>query len=150
MIENLKTESTATMLIDLNRFMTTAEVRREYRIPDGLAKDILASLPAVHTQDDGTQIHLESDVDDHLAEFSRQHRKVEASKMPVPDGRPGRSNETLEIALYADELRRAKKTWKEVLKACRERWPDDDRVENVEQVRGTHRRHFPKSKQRTD
>ena len=138
------------MLIDLNRFMTTAEVRREYRIPDGLAKDILASLPAVHTQDDGTQIHLESDVDDHLAEFSRQHRKVEASKMPVPDGRPGRSNETLEIALYADELRRAKKTWKEVLKACRERWPDDDRVENVEQVRGTHRRHFPKSKQRTD
>lgn len=138
------------MLIDLNRFMTTAEVRREYRIPDGLAKKILASLPAVHTQDDGTQIHLESDVDDHLAEFSRQHRKVEASKTPPPDGRPGRSNETQEIALYADELRRAKKTWKEVLKACRERWLDNPHVSNVEQIRGTHRRHFPKRKRRTD
>jgi hypothetical protein len=138
------------MLIDLNRFMTTAEVRREYRIPDGLTKEILPSLPVVHTHDDGTQIHLESDVDEHLAEFSRQRRRTEARKRPLPNGNPGRSNETLEIALYADELRRAKKTWKEVLKACRERWPDDDRVKNVEQIRGTHRRHFPKGNGRSD
>lgn len=138
------------MLLELNRFLTTAEVRREYRIPAAVADEIAAKLPVVLTEDDGTQVHLESDVDEFLAEFSRQQRKAVAKQNPVPNGKPGRSNDTLEIALYADELRRAKKTWKEIFKACRERWPGDDRVDNAEQVRATHRRQFPKRNQTSD
>lgn len=138
------------MLLELNRFLTTTEVRREYRIPADLADEIATKLPVVLTEDDGTQVHLESDVDGFLAEYSRQQRKAVAKQKAVPNGKPGRSKDTLEIALYADELRRAKKTWKEIFKSCRERWPNDDRVENAEQVRATHRRHFPKRNQKSD
>ncbi len=125
------------MLIELNRFMTTAEVRREYRIPAALADEIAAKLPVVLTEDDGTHVHLQGDVDEFLAEFSRQRRKAVAQQKPVPSGKPGRSDDTLEVALYANELRRAKKTWKEVFQLCRERWPNDDRVDNSEQIRAT-------------
>ena len=63
-----------TMLIELNRFMTTEEVRGEYRIPDALAEDVLPFIPVVVVQEDGTRIHLESEVDRFLAEFVRQRR----------------------------------------------------------------------------
>ncbi len=62
------------MLIELNRFMTTEEVRRAYRVPDALAADLLESLPVVVVTDDGTRIHLESDIDRFLAEFFSQRR----------------------------------------------------------------------------
>ena len=61
---------------------------------------------------------------------------------PADHGSPGRSVETLEIAIYINQLRGQNVSWKEVLKACRERWPDDARVRNVEQVRATFRRFF--------
>lgn len=64
------------MLIELNRFMTTEEVRREYRVPDALVDDILPELPVIVTLEDGTSIHLEEDVDDFLNEFSRKQRRV--------------------------------------------------------------------------
>src|SRR5438046_1227412 len=64
------------MLIELNRFMTTEEVGREYRVPAAVANDILPKLPVVVTQEDGTRIHLEKDVDEFLAEFSRKRRGV--------------------------------------------------------------------------
>lgn len=54
----------------------------------------------------------------------------------------GRRVETLEIALHAEGLRSQGRSWKEVFKACRERWPNDHRVKNSEQVRATHRRHY--------
>ena len=130
------------MLIELNRFMTTEEVRHEYRVPAVVADEILPKLPVFVTQEDGTRIHLEREVDDFLAEFSRKQRKAEAQGNPPPKGKAGRSNETLEIALYADELRREGMNWKRIFKACRERWPNDDRVKNSEQIRATHRRHF--------
>jgi hypothetical protein len=64
------------MLIELNRFMTTEEVRREYRVPAALVDDILPELPVIVTLEDGTSIHLEEDVDDFLNEFSRKQRRV--------------------------------------------------------------------------
>ena len=64
------------MLIELNRFMTTEEVRREYRVPAVLVDDILPELPVVATLEDGTRIHLEEDVDEFLNEFSRKQRRV--------------------------------------------------------------------------
>ena len=61
---------------------------------------------------------------------------------PADDGSPGRSVETLEIAVFINQLRKQGASWKEVLKACKERWPDDNHVRNVEQVRATFRRFF--------
>lgn len=67
------------MLIKLNRFMTTEEVRQEYRVPAIVADDILPKLPVVATLEDGTRIHLEEDVDEFLSEFSRECRKSTAA-----------------------------------------------------------------------
>lgn len=64
------------MLIELNRFMTTEEVRREYQMPAALVDDILPELPVVVILKDGTRIHLEEDVDEFLNEFSRKQRRV--------------------------------------------------------------------------
>lgn len=64
------------MLIELNRFMTTEDVRREYRVPAVLVDDILPELPVVVILKDGTRIHLEKDVDEYLNEFSWKRRKA--------------------------------------------------------------------------
>lgn len=73
------------MLIELNRFLTTDEIRREYRVPDALAEDVLPALPLVVVQDDGTRIHLEGEVDRFLAEFVRQRRPPAAEvDKPAP------------------------------------------------------------------
>ena len=55
---------------------------------------------------------------------------------------PGRGTETLEIAVFANELRLQRKTWKEVFSACKKKWPDDRRVRNSRQIRATWDRHF--------
>lgn len=138
------------MMIELNRFMTTEDVRREYRVPDTLAAEILPALPVVMVQADDTRIHLESEVDQFLAEFCRRRRLDTARENPSPRGRTGRKVETLDIALFADELRRQGMTWKEVFKACRERWPDHEHVQKSEQVRKTHARHLKASKRKSD
>lgn len=69
---------------------------------------------------------------------------------PADHGSPGRSVETLEIATFINQLRHQGLTWKEVLKACRERWPNDGHVRNAEQVRATFRRHFGTCRKRSD
>lgn len=69
---------------------------------------------------------------------------------PADHGSRGRSVETLEIATFINQLRKQGLTWKEVLKACRERWPDDSHVRNVDQVRATYRRFFRPSRKRSD
>ena len=138
------------MLIELNRFMTTAEVRREYRVPEQIADELLSSVPVVLEQPDGTRIHLESEVDDFVAEFSRKRRR-DAAAVNVPEhSKPGRKVETLEIAIYAHELRGQGKTWKEVRQACRERWPDSEHLKNHDQLRATYRRHFSSKERRAN
>lgn len=138
------------MFLKLNRFMTTEEVRREYRVPDEVAEDVLPSLPAVAAKADGTRIHLESEVDECLAEFARRKRQADAQAAPSAVARPGRRVETLEIALFADELRRAGRAWKEVLAECRRRWPDSEHVTNADQIRATHRRHVGAARRKAD
>lgn len=75
------------MLIELNHFFTTEEVRREYRVPDAVADAILPSLPVVVVLEDGTRIHLESDVDEFLTKFSRNRRKTEGMVNTPPTGK---------------------------------------------------------------
>lgn len=65
-----------------------------------------------------------------------------AKQSAAPKRLPGRRTETLEIAEYTNELRLQGKTWKEVLSACKKRWPDDRRVRNARQIRGTWSRYF--------
>lgn len=138
------------MFLKLNRFMTTEEVRREYAVPDALAGEILQSLPAVMSDTDGSRLHLESEVDDFLVEFARRKRLAEAQAAPATQGERGRKIETLDIALFADELRGLGKTWKEVWRECRDRWPNDGHVRTLEQVRATWRRHLKRVQDKTD
>jgi len=129
-------------MIEINRFMTMEDVRAAYGLPEPLAGKILPFLPVAVVQHDGTRLYLESEVDQFLVEFVRKQRLVEGRANPPAESRKGRRVETLEIAVYADELRRRGMIWKHVLKACREKWPDDDRVDNEEQIRKTWDRHF--------
>jgi hypothetical protein len=69
---------------------------------------------------------------------------------PADHGSPGRNTETLEIATFINQLRKQRLNWKEILKACRERWPNDDHVRNAEQIRATYRRFFRPSSKRSD
>jgi hypothetical protein len=135
------------MLMKLNRFLTTEQVREKYGIPDVLAPKILPYLPLVHEEPDGTRIHLESEVDEFLAEFARRQRQADDRQSPAPKAKQGRKVEPWEIAAYANELRKEDKTWKEVLSACKKRWPNDARVKNDDQLRATWNRFFgPKAK----
>src|SRR5688572_1385634 len=138
------------MLLGLTRFLTTEEVRQEYRVPPSLAPELLAELPAVADNADGQRIHLECEVDDFFAEFFRRRRLAISQSGPRTHVRAGRHVETQEVALYADELRRQKRTWKQIWKACKERWPGDPRVRTFEQIRATHRRHLGGLRKKTD
>jgi DNA-binding response OmpR family regulator len=64
------------MLIELNRFLTTVEVVKEYRVPEFLADEILPNLPVVATSPDGIQFHLEEDVDEFLSVHFGQSDKA--------------------------------------------------------------------------
>ena len=101
-------------------------------------------------KEDGSRIHLESEVDDFFADFARRKRQAEVQKSPAPDGRPGRKVETQDIALFADTLRREGLTWKEIWRACRDRWPADLHLKNLEQVRATWRRHVNRRRDKSD
>ena len=130
------------MLIELNRFMTTVEVRATYVVPDALADRILPALPVAFESSDGTRYHLESEVDEFFAEFVRRERRKAGTANRPATGRTSRKNGTLEIAIFANDLRRKGVIWKHVFKACKEKWPGDKRVENQEQVRKTWGRFF--------
>ena len=130
------------MMIEINRFMTMEDVRVTYNLPESLVGKILPALRVAAVQDDGTPLFLESEADWLIAELVQAQRVAEARANPSAPGKQGRKNDTLEIAIYADELKRQKRIWKEILKACKERWPNDARVRNAEQIRKTWDRHF--------
>ena len=135
------------MLIELNRFTTTDDVRVAYGLPDELLDQVLPLLPVAYKSPDGTCYHLESELDQYFAEFVRRQRYSDANKELSLTGTPGRKTVTLEIALFAQQLKQEKFTWKEIWKQCKARWPSDDRVRNKEQVRGTWTRFFgPRAK----
>ena len=116
------------MLIELNRLMTTVEVQAAYGVPDALADRVLPALPVAYESPDGTRYHLEGEVDEFFAEFVRRERRKAGTANPPAKGRTNRKNGTLEIAIFANDLRRKGVIWKHVFKACKERWPDDKRL----------------------
>lgn len=138
------------MLIELNRFMTTEAVRVAYGLPDALTERVLPLLPVAFESPDGTRYHLESEVDQFFARFVRQGRQDDRRANPPAAGKPGRKPVTQEIAVYADELKRQGKTWKEVRRACGQKWPTDDRVKDTERVRATWRRYFGPARRKSD
>jgi hypothetical protein len=129
------------MLIELNRFLTRGEVQRLYQMPPGVLPTVMAGVPVAHRGEDGESYFVESDVDRAVDAFAasasgRRHQTCKA----VPKGKPGRRNTTADIALVANELKAQGKTWKEILAACKSRFPG--RVKSLEQLRTIWRRHF--------
>jgi uncharacterized membrane protein len=64
------------MMVKLNRFLTTGEVQEMYRIPKQLMAKLSSSLPVAAQLDDGSPLHLESDIDEFFTEWSRRQRNV--------------------------------------------------------------------------
>ncbi len=129
------------MLIELNRFLTRSEIERLYQIPPDVLPTVMAGVPVVHRDESGeerfAESHIDRAVDAFAASASRmQHQTCE----PAPKGRPGRRNTTADIAVVANELKAQGKTWKEMLAACKSRFPG--RVTNAEQLRTIWRRHY--------
>ncbi|QEL17844.1 hypothetical protein [Limnoglobus roseus] len=139
-----------TVLIELNRFMTAEDVRVAYRLPEPLAQNVLPLLPVAYTTPDGTTYHLESEVDEFFARYVLQGQREAGRADPPAPGKLGRRTETLEIANFANELRSQGKSWKEVRRACGQRWPNDERVQDSERVRATWRRHFGPARRKSD
>lgn len=129
------------MLIELNRFLTRDEIERLYQMPPGVLPTVMAGVREAHRGEDGQPYFVESDVDRAVDAFAasasgRRHQTCE----PAPQGKPGRRNMTADIAVVANDLKAQGKTWKEILAACKDRFPG--RVKTVEQLRTIWRRHF--------
>jgi hypothetical protein len=125
----------------MNRFLTRSEIEWLYQMPPGVLPTVMAAVGEAHRGEDGEPFFVESDVDravDAFAAASRgkQHRTCE----PAPKGRPGRRNTTADIAVVANDLKAQGKTWKEILAACKSRFPG--RVRTLEQVRTIWRRRY--------
>lgn len=129
------------MLIELNRFLTRAEVERLYQMPPGVLPTVMASVPVAHRGEDGQPYFVESDVDRAVDAFAASARgKHRRTCEPAPKGKPGRPNTTDDIAVVVNDLKAQGKTWKEIFAACKGRFPG--RVKSVEQLRTIWRRRF--------
>lgn len=69
---------------------------------------------------------------------------VIARPAPSKHGRPGRKNETFDIAVFAKERRERtpQMTWDEIYRDWMRTYPDDKRVTRKEIIRDAYRRHF--------
>ncbi len=133
------------MFIGMNRFLTKEQIERLYQIPGDILPSVMATVPVVHRGEGGEPYFVESDVDRAVDAFAgsaagRESRGCE----PARKGKPGRKNSTNDIAQYANQLRLKKKTWKEVVAACKLQFPE--RATSIEQVRTIWRRHFGNKK----
>jgi hypothetical protein len=129
------------MLIELNRFLTRAEIERLYRMPPDVLPTVMASVPVAHRGEGGEPYFVESDVDRAVDDFAASATGREGPPCaPAPKGKPGRPNKTGDIALVANDLKTQGKTWKEILAACKSKFPG--RVTRLEQLRTIWRRRF--------
>ncbi len=72
-------------------------------------------------------------------------RLVISQPPPAKPGRPGRKEETRDIAVFANDRRRdddKRMTWDEIYHEWIRTFPNDSRVRNKEFVRDAHRRYF--------
>ncbi len=67
--------------------------------------------------------------------FAEIDARIEQLTAKPQNGEPGRKRVMTEVAIFAKSQRDDGKTWKEVFQACRERFPNDDRVNNSDQIR---------------
>lgn len=81
------------MLLKLYRFMTTEEIRKEYRVPAAIDNDFFATLSVFLTEADGTRIHVESEADVVVADFGRRQRVVVARTQTPLKGKPKRATQ---------------------------------------------------------
>jgi hypothetical protein len=125
------------MLIEMNRFLTPSEIERLYQMPPDVLPTVMASVPVAHRGEDAEPYFVESDVDRAVDAFAAS---VSGRRGPAPKGKPGRRSTTADIALVANDLKAHGKTWKEILAACKGRFPG--RVKSLEQLRTIWRRHF--------
>lgn len=129
------------MLIEMNRFFRKEEIERLYQIPPELLSTVMANVWPVHRDETGESYFVESDVDRAVDAFAAKATgRQRAASDPAPRGKPGRRNDTADIAHCANELKTQGMTWKEILGACKGQFPG--RVKNVEQVRTIWRRHY--------
>ena len=117
------------MLIELNRFLTRDEIERLYRMPPDVLPTVMAGVPVAHRGEDGQPYFVESDVDRAVDAFvaSATGRQPPTSD-PAPNGKPGRRNTTADIALLVNDLKAQRKTWKEILAACKSRFLAESRA----------------------
>ncbi len=125
------------MLIGMNRFLTRGEVERLYQMPPGVLPTVMTGVREAHRGEDGQPYFVESDVDWAVDAFAASAAGRQGS---TPKGKPGRRNTTGDIAVVANDLRAQRKTWKEILAACKSLFPG--RVKSVEQVRTIWRRRY--------
>jgi hypothetical protein len=129
------------MLIGMNRFLTGSEIERLYRMPPGVLPTVMASVPVAHRGDDGETFFLESEVDRAVDAFAASAAGRQGPAYdPARKGKPGRRNTTADIAQVANELKAQDKTWKEIVAACKSRFPG--RITSLEQVRSIWRRRY--------
>jgi hypothetical protein len=129
------------MLIEMNRFLTRGEIERLYQMPPEVLRSVMANVRVAYRDESGEERFAESHIDRAVDDFpaSATGSQPRTCK-PAPKGKPGRPNTTADIALVANDLKAQGKTWKEVLAACKSRFPG--RVKSVEQVRTIWRRRF--------
>ena len=67
--------------------------------------------------------------------FEDIETRIEQITAKPKDGLPGRKQVMTEVAIFAKRQRDDGLTWKEVFVACRDNFPEDDRVKNLDQIR---------------
>lgn len=113
------------------------QVTKEERIQGNLAMFQQLGLDQEDIERMAKEVGLE--LDDLL--LLHPSRLVISQPPPAKPGRPGRKNETYDIAVFAND-RRPQMTWDDICREWNRKFPDDARVRNKEFVRDAHRRYF--------
>ena len=126
------------MLIELNRFLTGDEIEELYQMPPDVLPTVMASLPVAHRGEDGQPYFVESDVDRAVDAFASRRAAPDLRSRPERKAGPKEHDRRHRPGRQRPEGQG--KTWKEILAACKSRFPG--RVKSGEQVRTIWRRRF--------
>jgi hypothetical protein len=125
----------------LGALLTPDEIQRRWNISEAQYRELCEmGLPTIRLS--GTDRHPEVAVDEWFrsrgttTEITENH----PTPQPAPKGKPGRKATTKDIAVFVNELKAQKKTWKEMFVACKRAFPG--RITSQDQVRSAWERHF--------
>jgi hypothetical protein len=113
------------------------QITKEERIQGNLAMFQQLGLDQEDIERMAKEVGLE--LDDLL--LLHPSRLVISQPPSSPAGRPGRKEETRDIAVFAND-RRPQMTWDEIYREWNQTFPDDNRVRDKNIVREAHRRYF--------